>query len=247
MKIKVFVGLLTVLSFVSVRAQAPNGSFSYDITADTGPLLWNVTGVQLFDPPMATVDHQDGWGTLWANHWPIGRLCGNGSNTTVRASFRQSTWEQRYFPFGGIVDFQCGSLDLTLDPEALALNGTQNLKEQRIEYHFWSRHLLDSTNSTNDVSFPLTDGNDGHWNLQLNLTANGNYVRGDATITFANAETQRFWVNGKTSSSTGETKLLLTSGWFDRGSCLWVLLSPDPDFQIESLSGRVSGQKVVFP
>jgi hypothetical protein len=26
-----------------------------------------------------------------------------------------------------------------------------------------------------------------------------------------------------------------------------VMLSPDPDFQIESLSGRVSGQKVVFP
>src|SRR5436190_11876731 len=139
MKTTSLVGLLVTLTFTAVRAQAqaPSGSFSFDITADTGPLLWNVTGVQLFDPPMAAVDHQDGFGTLWANHWPIGRLWGDGSNTLVRASFRQSTWEQRNYPFGGIVDLQSGFLDLTLDPEALALSGTQTLKEQRIEYRFW--------------------------------------------------------------------------------------------------------------
>jgi len=248
MKTTSFVGLLAVLTFNLARAQAPSGTFSYDITADTGPLLWNVTGVELFDPPMVTVDHQDAWGILWAsNHWPIGRLYGNGSNTTVRALFIQSTWEQHYYPFGGIVELQKGSLNLTLDPEALALNGTQSLKEQRIEYGFWRRHTLESTNSTTDASFPLTDGNDGSWNLPINLIASGNYVRGDATITFANAETQRFRVNGKTSSFTGETKLLLTSTGSGRGSYLWVMLSPDPDFQIETLSGRVSGQKVLFP
>jgi hypothetical protein len=247
MKTTSFVGLLGLLTVTLARGQAPSGSFSFDITADTGPLLWNVTGVQLFDPPIETVDHQDGWGILWANHWPIGRLSGNGTNITVRSSFRQSTWEQRYFPFGGIVDLESGFLDLTLDAGALALNGTQTLKEQRIEYGFWRRRILDGTNETSDVSFPLTDGNEGDWNLQLNLTAFANYARGDATITFANGETQHFRVNGKTSSFTGETRLLLTSGGFDRGSFLWVMLSPDPDFQIESLSGRVSGQKVVFP
>jgi hypothetical protein len=247
MKTTSLIGLLATLTFTLARAQAPSGSFSYDIAADTGPLLWNITGVQLFDPPMATVAHQDGWGILWSNRWPIGRLYGDGSNTFVRASFHQSTWEQRYYPFGGIVDIQSGFLDLALDSSALALSGTQMLHQQRIQFGFWRRHVLDSTNETSDVSFPLTDGNDGSWNLQLNLTASGNFVRGDATITFANAETQGFRVNGKTSSFTGETKLLLTGSSFDRGSYLWVTLSPDPDFQIESLSGRVSGQKVVFP
>jgi len=54
MKTTSFVGLLAVLTFNLARAQAPSGTFSYDITADTGPLLWNVTGVELFDPRRRT-------------------------------------------------------------------------------------------------------------------------------------------------------------------------------------------------
>src|SRR2546423_507947 len=191
--------LVLLLAFQVARAQSPSGTLSYDIDGSNGPLLWNSTGVELFDPPVATVDHQDSFGILWANRWPVGRISGDTTNTYVRAWFRDSFWEQQYFPYGGIAVFQTESLNLTVDPDALALAGTQTISEKRVEFSFFFRHFLSSSNDTTDVSFPLTDGNDGHWNLELNLTAFGNYVRGSATITFANAETQQFRVNGKTS------------------------------------------------
>src|SRR5438132_7596764 len=174
--------LVALLTLTLARAQVPEGSLSFDINAENGPLLWNVTGVELFDPPLATIDYQDSWGTLWAGRWPIARIWGDGTNTTVRAWVQDSWWDTSFFPFGGIAVFQTSSLDLTVDTESLALTGTQTIKEKRVEIHYFFRHFLSSSNETTDVSFPLTDGNDGSWNLQLNLTPFGTYLRGDATI-----------------------------------------------------------------
>src|ERR1041385_5059215 len=208
--------LFSVLTLPLARAQAPSGTYSYDISADTGgPLLWNVTGVELFDPLIATVDRQDSWGTLWSSHWPIGQLRGDGTNTFVRAWFQNSSWEQQFFPFGGIALFQTGSLDLTLDTNSFALSGTQTLREKRVEISFFHRTLLSSSNETSEVSFPLTDGNDGHWNLQLNLTPWGSYIRGDATITFANDETQRFCVMVKYPSLSAQSNFPTPVRFFD--------------------------------
>src|SRR5437879_3678459 len=112
--------VVVLLTVQFARAQAPDGTFSFDFTADNGPLLWNVTGVELFDPPMTTVDHQDSFGILWSNRWPVGRIFGDGTNTFVRAAFRNFSWEQQGPGWGGIGVFQFGSLDLTLDTSGLA-------------------------------------------------------------------------------------------------------------------------------
>jgi hypothetical protein len=238
--------LLTAGLVLSARAQAPEGTFSYDFAADSGGALWNFTGIELFDPSLATVDRQDGWGDLWSNGDWIGSVYGDGRSVRVRATIFDSWWEETYYPWGGKAVFQNSSLNLTLDTNALALAGTQVLRERVVDYGRFFRHTLSNTTDRSDVSFALPEGNDGHWNLQLTLTPHGTYLSGDAVVTFANGETQEFHVSGKYSSFSDRTRLLLTSTWRDRGSMLWVNLV-GPDLDIESLKGRVSGQKVLFP
>src|SRR5205823_2813984 len=212
----------------------------------TGPLLWNFKGVDLFDPPLATVDFQDSWGTLWSNNWAVGQVWGDGNTVRVRARLRDWSWDQSYFPYQ-VAIFRSASLNLTLDTNVLALTGTQSITERSVVYGYYFGHTISYSNDTSDVTFPLPDGNDGHWNLELNLAPVGNYERGTATITFANDETQNFRVNGRYSPFSGTTRLLLTGTFFDHGSFLWVTLSPPPDYEIQSMRGRVSGQKITFP
>src|SRR2546430_17232113 len=107
---------LLVASAISLaRAQAPSGTNSFDINADTGPLLWNFKGVDLFDPPLATVDFQNSWGTLWSNHWAVGQVWGDGNTTRVRAGLNDWWWDQTFYPYGGIAEFRLSLLNLTLD------------------------------------------------------------------------------------------------------------------------------------
>ena len=239
--------LISALALSVARAQVPEGVYSYDISAETGPALWNLAGTELFDPLLVTVDRQDGWGRLWADNSIVGQVWGNSITNRVKARVSDSWWDQLYFPFGGIAIFQTACLDLGLDSTSLSLTGAQVLRECEVEIKLFRKRIISSTTDSTDVSFPLTEGNDGSWNLELDLTPFGNYLRGTATITFANGETQQFRVNGKYYSSIDKTKLLLTSSsWIDRGSILWVALS-GPTLDIESLKGKVSGQKVVFP
>jgi len=171
---------------------------------------------------------------------------GNAPAPRVRAWIYDSWWDETYFPFGGRATSRTVSLNLTLDTNTLALAGTQVIRERQVEISFFHRHTISSTNDQSEVSFPLVDGNDGHWNLELNLTPHGSYLSGDAKITYANGEMQQFRANGRYSFFSDKTRLLLTSTWSDRGSVLWVTLA-GPDLEIESLKGRVSGQKVLFP
>lgn len=237
----------SVLSFAWLglcAAEVPQGDYTYDFNRDnSGPLLWNLVGDYSSDGVSFTIDDWSGYGDLWwGNDW-LGYVTGSSRGTRARIWFSETSWDGEPYAFGSVRHRTDHYLSLKVDTNNLVLYGTDyRREEERGFYPFFSWVDYHS----DPVEFPLEAGNDGSWSLALNINADGYFLHGEATLTFANGKEARFSLRGRYSPGTDRSKLLLIGIGADRGSSLQITLEGSDGQSISLMRGRVAGQSVSF-
>jgi hypothetical protein len=226
-------------------ADEPLGNYSYDFSADNGSVLWNVLGDYSTDFLHFTIDDQDGWGQLWSGDTYLGYITGNGRATRLKLFVRNSDSAPNSDGSGTIRTDTQGFLSLKVDTNTFSLIGTEYVTQRRKGFFPFFFNFLGGDSHQDSVSLPLSDGNDGHWNLSLTITNSGNWLKGDATITFANGATMDFSVRGLYKPSTDKSKLLLQGRHDAQGAFLQLTLDGAAQ-TVDLMRGRVSGQSVNF-
>ena len=237
--------LLGVFWLGICAAEEPQGDYSYDFSADNGSALWNVLGDYSTDFLSFTIDDQDGWGQLWSGDTYLGYITGNGRSTRLKLFVSNSDSAPDPNGPGTIRTDTQGFLSLRVDTNTFSLTGTEYVIERRKEFFPFFFTFLDGDTHQESVRLPLSDGNDGHWDLALNITTNGNWLSGNATITFANGATMDFSVRGLYKPFTDKSKLLLQGRHDARGAFLQLTLDGAAQ-TVDVMRGRVSGQSVNY-
>jgi hypothetical protein len=239
---KTFLAAFITFSIVGVSfADEPQGPLSYDFSVASGAPLWDFAGQYASDTASFTIDQQSGWGTLQANDRFIGFVSGNNIKPRLTMAFRTSTWAGEPFSPGSVRTETAQLLTLKLDPATLTLVGKDTMIQKQRGYDPFTFAV--GASRTN-VTFPLTDGNDGHWNLSLNLLPLGNYLNGDATVNFADGSSGTFIVHGFYNPDRDNSRLLLVGTGQDRGSILQLNL--DGSQAVQLIRGRVRGERLSF-
>jgi hypothetical protein len=220
-------------------ADVPQGTYTYSFSAGSGgPLLWSLIGDYSGDSVSFSIDTQDGRGGLWSSNRFMGFVSGTLSSTRARLWLQQRTWQGDPYAPGSVRTDSFHFLNLKVDTNFFTLSGSDYFFEKQrgfFPFSFW----FDSQKQS--VIFPLPNGNDGSWSLELDLTANVDMLTGTATITYVNGTTATFNVRGRHSPITDMSQLLLFGTGQNRGSFLQLTLA-GPGQALEFMRGRVSGQ-----
>src|SRR5262249_16792294 len=99
------------------------------------------------------------------------------------------------------------------------------------------------TNEKSLVTVPLRAGNDGTWTLDLAVHLDSSKLSGNAYLIFPNGDLFPFKVPGKYLKATQQASLVLTGVGLGKGATFQLLLSV-PTMSIQSISGKVAGQKL---
>jgi hypothetical protein len=258
MKTRLFALLLAVFGTAHSFAEAPTGTFVYDLNPTNLP-LWdlsgqldlqqNIIGVAAQGTPLqvpVTVDQNikgrlagAGFTTvlvdtnaLNARYRVEGKVYTAASRTKVHLTVRASGRDL----IGGITNTYKIVLvyKLELDAATNVLTGTVR------GYARFSQVKGGKINQ--EISIPLPAENDGSWMLTLALNT-ATPPGGNAAITLPNGRFLQYAVRGRYSSSRDTTRLSLSGFGNSKGSKLTLYLSTTNAI-ITDLRGRVFGQKL---
>ncbi len=254
--------------------QPPSRSLHYEITTNTGPLLWNFSGSYPV-PYFANTNNSlvlyhaangkiGGSETLVSDFLPneqeVGSVSGSVRNAGSNIVARMTCTAYLSREGGSLYDWtqilRKDRLLLNLDTDAGALGGidraTATLEHVVFGYSgnsLWpSEHVtrLGTSSFSVPVNLEVPATTDGSWTLDLNVVPDGNKLSGGGTITCSNRQVFQFQLIGSYSPKTDKTKLLLRGTNDDKGAHL-VLSLTGPELNIDAIRGAVAGQRLRFP
>jgi len=97
--------------------------------------------------------------------------------------------------------------------------------------------------NTSPVTIALPAANDGSWTLDLALNRNLARLSGNAFLTFPNGDVFQFRARGSYLEQSQKASLVLSGAGANTGATLLLSITV-PDMRIESMRGRVAGQKI---
>jgi len=273
MKSRLLILALLSVSLRFCSAQAPSGAVNFSFGTDTpvfdltgsygftqqlngtggtptdlsfGIALVNDTRGGLTGSGSALVSIGDGsFAPFGANYIARGRVSGGGAKATrvtltVHLFGSDTVSGVPNVAISGMITY-----DLTVDPVALALNGTGRGQI--------SLGKLGSSHISSDVGpIPLPQGVDGTWVVQMTIVPL-NRLAGSGTIIVGNVVDQNVGTVGRSlpegltgtfSASANLAKVKLTGSNNSRGTSLNLTFTPDGG--IDSANGTILGQKVLI-
>jgi len=99
------------------------------------------------------------------------------------------------------------------------------------------------TVDTSQVSIALPEANDGSWTLDLAISRNSDRLSGNAFLNFSNGAGFQFRVRGKYLEKSQKANLIVYGAGANTGAMLLLSITV-PDMTIESMRGKVAGQKI---
>jgi len=226
----------------------------YQISFTNGPALWDFSGSYPVSNSTlqvrATLTHfavgfvggtgsahvEDGAIEISANEIAEGQVMNAGKSGVQMSVKGAGTFKGTYNGLAISGPFT-SALDLTLNPNDRTLTGTES---GTICVAGRGCHTL----STN-VTFQLPGDMDGTWSLILDVGTTNRTVHGTATVLLSNGRTLPFNARGTYSRAKDLSKLTLKGTDDAAGTSLTVTV--DSDGQVQSLRGKLLGQKLRVP
>ncbi len=209
-------------------AGPPAGHYRYQLGTGSGPLLWDFGGALAGD----FAQHANGKLTAFSGS---GVVKGDGTGISVRFAYKEpaQVGESERFTFA-----------LVLDPATRTLSGTRVHRSVTVTCDTiigpCHRHV---EVDTSPVTIALPGGNDGRWSLDVALSRNLARLSGNAFLTFPNGDVFQFRVRGKYLEKSQKANLVLSGAGANTGASLLLSITV-PDMTIESMRGKVAGQKI---
>jgi hypothetical protein len=168
-----------------------------------------------------------------------GRVTGSGLHTRVEVWSLPNRTD--YLPAESV-------LFTAIDPLRGTLSGTRttefrNGRARPPERDSKARPAGRSSRMTWPFEVALPPLADGSWVLNLKVVPIGQKLTGTATITFPNDEAFNFVASGTALSGNRTYRILLLGTGVAKGATL-ILTTAGPEMQLQSVSGRVCGQRV---
>jgi len=242
-------------------AEAPSGSFEYNFTTNSVP-LWDLTGAYELEQEISGTAGQviPLKFTVVVEHSAKGRLIGEGSTTGM---IGDSPVTGDFRVLGRVLSSSGGQVKVKMVARFNGqgmVEGENTSFRMNVRHHFEldgnNRRLIGNargsakfSNLTNgpirgDSETELPDGNDGSWNLGLEIIPVGN-LGGTAEIGLVNGRSLLFGLKGNHSDGSDTSRLKL-SGYGTTKGLNFKLHTAGSAAVIEELKGKALGQKLRY-
>jgi hypothetical protein len=258
MKTRLLALALSAFTLANARADAPVGSFEYDLNSTNAP-LWDLSGPLEFNQeiiaaagagvPMSlplTVDQNirgriDGAGIagitvgtniVSARYRVDGKIYTASNRTKVKLNVRATGRD--------VISGVTNNFRILVVYQLIVNNTNRQLVGTARGTAKFSQLVDGRVRQVTAVQLP--DGNDGSWVLKLDLNS-AQPPGGNASITLPNGRFLQYAARGRYSASRDSTRMLLDGFGNAEGTKLYVNLGTTNAI-LTSLTGRVFGQKL---